>query len=559
MEPSTPSPTSKLDEANAEEASPNVPDTPTTGIVVGGQGNKPVKPPAPVPEPVDEPAPAPQPPEPPAAPTPPPPSPQPPVNTDIAPAMPPAAAAPAAEPSAPIPADPQVVQALAPKPKRNPKTLLIALLAVLLFGGASAAAYVGLIVPGRPQNVVKTALINTLQAPQTTLKSTIEGTFSGDAESQGAYKVVVNTAQNVDAKTSSIQIEPTISGVTFPIEARLINKDIYVKVGDLSTIAGLVTAYSPDAGKAAQAVSSKLSNQWMVIDSTITKESKELNCVLDTKYRLTDADTKVLGDIYSKHEFATVVGAGSETVNGAKAAKYTVTIDNDKAAAYGNDKGLENLSFVKSLTKCAGSFDQSTAADEIKGNHKKTTLTLWVDKGAKRITKVAYKDKQATATATLSYGNVTISKPKGAKPALQVLGEVQSALTASGVDLTQLFSSFTGGGSPDSVRKTNSAYIAASLDEYGSNHNGVYPTLAQMNDANWRHTNLPGLEDAMVQDPEGTSAAFVALPTPHAFSYSVTNANGASCESAPTSCVKYTVTATLSDGSKYEQSSLSST
>jgi hypothetical protein len=61
-----------------------------------------------------------------------------------------------------------------------------------------------------------------------------------------------------------------------------------------------------------------------------------------------------------------------------------------------------------------------------------TPLTVWVDKGSKRIVKIAghsteqdeKKDNtKGTATITLSYGPVTVDKPANAKPVMTLISE----------------------------------------------------------------------------------------------------------------------------------------
>src|SRR6266545_1720262 len=56
-------------------------------------------------------------------------------------------------------------------PKKSKKGLLIGLIvaaAVVIFGGASAAAYLGYVVPNKPENVLKTALINSFSTDKVT-------------------------------------------------------------------------------------------------------------------------------------------------------------------------------------------------------------------------------------------------------------------------------------------------------------------------------------------------------------------------------------------------------
>jgi hypothetical protein len=440
----------------------------------------------------------------------------------------------------------------APVTKRRPiKAVLTALLVVLLVGAGSAAAYVGIIVPNKPENVLKAATLNTIQAKESSFKGSLEG--DPMSTSGVAYKIGVDGSQNTNAKASEAKLNITVSGVTFPIEARLVNSSIYVRVGDLKTITGLISTFSPEAGAMAQKVSSQLSNQWVLFDSTLLKQAGG-SCALDMNWGLTKADAKLLGAAYDRHQFADITKTSSDKVNGKKVTKYTISIDDDKGAAFGNDKSLDKLSFVSELNKCDKSLSSNTS-DNLKGDHKHTTLTIWVDKGKKRIAKVEYKTTAQAAAMTFSgtfgYDKVSITAPTGAKPAVQVLTELQAALGGpeSGVDLTQLLN--VGGGTQtkakDSKRQTDMSSLQTQLEAYFS-MNGNYPSLSQMNDANWVKTNMSSLDTNALQDPDGSSTKLVATPAKNFYAYQPTTATGGSCESKPTSCTKYTLTATLSDG-----------
>src|SRR5262245_9196840 len=74
-------------------------------------------------------------------------------------------------------------------PKKGGKFKKVALVlgAVLIVGGASAAAYVGVILPNKPENVLKQALVNSSQETQVSYKGTVEGNTSKDGDGL-AYK-----------------------------------------------------------------------------------------------------------------------------------------------------------------------------------------------------------------------------------------------------------------------------------------------------------------------------------------------------------------------------------
>lgn len=334
--------------------------------------------------------------------------------------------------------------AAAPAPKPKPgsrKKLLMIVAIVLVLGLGSAAAYVGIILPNKPINVLKQALANSLQQPQSSFK----GTLATDPAASGgvALKADFNGATDSTAKAADLTLNLTVSGVTFPVEARLVNQNVYVKLGDLSTIAGLANAYSPGIGGLATTLSSQLSNKWIVIDSTLLNQMGA-GCILNTDWAISKADVQLLNKAYDNksNSFVTIQSTSADLVNGQKAKKFILSIDHDKLAAYGNDRTLDNLALVKSTQKC----DKNPAKNisDAKGDHGKTPLTVWVGAN-KRIVKIAYQGtsaKKGSLTLTFDYNKVSITAPANAEPAMQVLTDIQKAAAADPA-LLNLF----GGGS----------------------------------------------------------------------------------------------------------------
>jgi hypothetical protein len=345
--------------------------------------------------------------------------------------------------SAPTASPPQSLSVPAAK-GRSYKKFLVALVAVLIIGGGSAAAYLGVILPNKPINVLKQALSNSLQQPQSSFKGTL---VTNPASSGGvAYKADFSGATDSAAKAADFNLSLTVSGVAFPIEARLVNQNVYVKPGDLSTIAGLANAYSPGIGGLAKTLSSQLSNKWIVIDSTLLNQSGAAGCILNTSWAISKADTQLLNDVYGKNSFVTIQSTSADSVNGQNAKKFVLSIDDDKLAAYGNDKTLDNLSLVKSAQKCDKNTTKSIS--NAKGDHGKTPLTVWVGSN-KRIAKIAYQGTSAkkgnlggSLTLTFDYNKVSITAPSNAEPAIQVLTDIQKAAAADPALLNLL-----GGGS----------------------------------------------------------------------------------------------------------------
>jgi general secretion pathway protein G len=85
--------------------------------------------------------------------------------------------------------------------------------------------------------------------------------------------------------------------------------------------------------------------------------------------------------------------------------------------------------------------------------------------------------------------------------------------------------------------------------------NGYYPTLAHMNDATWRGTNIKGLDPSALKDPKGSAQTLVAAPAASSYAYAVTTDTNGDCSADETTCAKFTLTATLEGGGTYVKQS----
>ncbi len=107
----------------------------------------------------------------------------------------------------------------------------------------------------------------------------------------------------------------------------------------------------------------------------------------------------------------------------------------------------------------------------------------------------------------------------------------------------------------DSERKTDINATHGQVEAYFA-QTGKYPTLNNLNDKAFRSANLKGLDDSALKDPEGLESVLVAVPAVKSYSYAVTTLTGAKCDNSVTDCVKYTLTATLSDATTYQKQQL---
>ncbi len=86
----------------------------------------------------------------------------------------------------------------------------------------------------------------------------------------------------------------------------------------------------------------------------------------------------------------------------------------------------------------------------------------------------------------------------------------------------------------DSERKTDVQAFASELESYYSDF-GMYPTLANLNDATWVDQNLTGIEEGVLVDPKGNRYTYTPDPV------------GCDNLSDSTECSAYVLTADLED------------
>lgn len=112
--------------------------------------------------------------------------------------------------------------------------------------------------------------------------------------------------------------------------------------------------------------------------------------------------------------------------------------------------------------------------------------------------------------------------------------------------------------SGDMKRQTDIQLIQNELETYFTKQVSPvgYPTLEQMNDTNFVTTNLANIASQKVQDPEAKDGLFANTPAAKIYSYQVTTASGEACDNVNIVCTKYTLTATLSDGTIYTKTSI---
>jgi len=113
-------------------------------------------------------------------------------------------------------------------------------------------------------------------------------------------------------------------------------------------------------------------------------------------------------------------------------------------------------------------------------------------------------------------------------------------------------------------RQTDIQQVQSQLEIYYAKHS-KYPSLAELNDADWRTKNMNTLKNDSISDPswkkdsgcsKNDTATFVGAPAKNCYSYQATTADGSACLDAKIDCAQYTLTASFEGGEKYVKSSL---
>ena len=101
-------------------------------------------------------------------------------------------------------------------------------------------------------------------------------------------------------------------------------------------------------------------------------------------------------------------------------------------------------------------------------------------------------------------------------------------------------------------RTTDIKAIHGQVEAYFA-QNGKYPTLANVNDATWRGTNMKGLDAEALKDPKGAAQTLADAAAANVYSYVVTPSG---CDNSSTDCSGYTLTATLEGGGTFAKTAL---
>ncbi len=521
--------------------------------------------------------------------------------------------------------------------KPNKRMLLIIVAAVLVLIGLTTGYVFGYYIPNKPENVWKSALVNTGKGydAMTEYEAIATKDVKG-LDMQGSYRIkgaIVSDGTFVGKSLGSdSQFTGSISaaGLKVNYDVRSIKSagdtpDFYFKVTGIQGIGDLVGG----SGTTIASTLNGLNNQWYVIDHTLFEQlASSTGSATSTKYSEKDVQAllKTIGepsktylftDDATKAVFVQKSYVGAEKRDSRSVYHYKAGVDEThlklylKALCQGLDKdkiGKLLLDNGLASTDCINFSDRADQLDTTQ------TADVWVDRSTKLVHAVRFTDKKLatnyieisqdyqggtvypfglvlqtkagsdtmlaslagsvdTATNTLkitgklddkgsqaSSGSFDLSykpntdtsfkvaTPENAKNIMQLLndlgigqllGGTSSSDSQSGLSILPGVQSQA----RDSERQTDINALDSHIEAYYAQY-GEYPALAQLNDASWRTKNMQGLDSAALKDPQGSSTMLVSSPRTGAFAYEVDAQHS-----------KFTLTATLEDGTTYTKSS----
>lgn len=117
-------------------------------------------------------------------------------------------------------------------------------------------------------------------------------------------------------------------------------------------------------------------------------------------------------------------------------------------------------------------------------------------------------------------------------------------------------------GNRDKERQADIETLQSQLEMYAAVHS-KYPSVAEINTADWRAVNMAGLKEDTLKDPQWSSSGScsqegqpILAAGEHCYTYEVSGADGAACDNAAVMCAHYTISATLENNQAFVKASL---
>lgn len=297
---------------------------------------------------------------------------------------------------------------------------------MLLIAG-SAAAYVGVILPKKPENKLITAFGNASDQRQVTIKGSWNGQSNAANKSLG-YNIEYTLALDANNNNFALQADIGIGGAKFPTEVRFIDQNLYFKVGGLASISSLSSYIPVDDPVAKQQLFDfikKINDQWYEIDRSLwqTGTGGSDSCIDKLTTQLSSDDKQLIKSAFKKFKPLVVKNTSPAVVDSQPATKYALTLADGKSIKSFVAE-LNGLSLVKNINEC----DKSTKRLETAINESAvptTPFNLYLnDKNQIKKFEISYTAEGGTGSfdAAFNWGTAVINKPDGAKPAQDLIG-----------------------------------------------------------------------------------------------------------------------------------------
>lgn len=313
-----------------------------------------------------------------------------------------------------------VSQQQPPQPVQKKKPMLLfVLLGLFLLLSGSAAAYFGLIVPNKPENIWKSALENTSEAYDEMVEYLDQEREAKGFKAKGTLKLsgAINGDGNIEAegddKTVKMKIDAGFYGSRYHGEA-LFNTpegsttpDMYIKV---SGIQGLGVLLDPAQGDLSTRVNG-LDNQWIFVDHTLI-DQMFARAGGGSEPQITREDAaeiaRKLGEVNEEYLFTTneskrvfhvVNEIGKEERDGRSVYHFEVGFNKENLKSYIREvkSRLEDTKLKVFLESSGQSYDKAfniddmlKEVDDMSGNE---TADVWVDMKTRLIRVVRFTDK----------------------------------------------------------------------------------------------------------------------------------------------------------------------
>lgn len=317
---------------------------------------------------------------------------------------------------------------LAPVQPKRRKLKLFAIIAgvIVVLLGASAAAYFTYYLPNQPENVLKTALVNSFSKDKIS-SAHFKGEINVKDTQNDALSVAFEGASNQEgAATFTANIDALVTTVT--VDARTVDgKTFYAKVGGLEGLPELLSASGNEQSAAYAPLLAALDEQWYEINESLLQQM--FGGALDTGL-LTDEDRQKIAKAYEQHQFLKIQETlPDEKIDGTDSHHYKVAIDNTKLKDFMSAIKSANVSFFKLSEEMVKSFNDAINDTDFS----KYPVEVWIAKDSKLFTqfKFTVQEDDATMDLTLTITDynkpVEVEKPEGAKSILEVLGTLFEA------------------------------------------------------------------------------------------------------------------------------------